>query len=321
MSEPMKYVRCGRSGLQLPAVSLGLWHNFGDDFGHDLKVKLCRTAFDLGITHFDLANNYGPPPGSAEIAFGKILRGDFAKHRDEMIISSKAGYLMWPGPYGEWGTRKYLLASLDQSLKRLGLDYVDIFYSHRFDPNTPLDETMGALDQAVRSGRALYAGISNYNAEQTRAASKILKALGTPCLIHQPKFSLLEQNHITSGALQACVDEGIGCIAFSALAQGVLTGKYLKGIPSGSRATQGKSLDPNAISDDMIARLNELNAIAVKRDQTLAQMSIAWLLQNKGMTTALIGASKPEQIVDCVGAVKNLSFAASELAEIGKILA
>jgi L-glyceraldehyde 3-phosphate reductase len=321
MSEPMKYIRCGRSGLQLPAVSLGLWHNFGDDFGHDIKVALCRTAFDLGITHFDLANNYGPPPGSAEIAFGKILREDFSAHRDEMIISSKAGYLMWPGPYGEWGTRKYLLASLDQSLKRLGLDYVDIFYSHRFDPNTPLDETMGALDQAVRSGRALYAGISNYNAEQTREASNILKALGTPCLIHQPKFSLLEQTHITSGALQACVDEGIGCIAFSALAQGMLTGKYLKGIPGGSRATQGKSLDPNAISDDMIARLNRLNAIAVKRGQTLAQMSIAWLLQNKGMTTALIGASKPEQIVDCAGAVTNLDFAPGELAEISRVLA
>jgi L-glyceraldehyde 3-phosphate reductase len=317
----MKYNRSGRSGLQLPAISFGLWHNFGDDFGHDTKVALCRTAFDLGITHFDLANNYGPPPGSAEIAFGKILRDDFAGHRDEMIISSKAGYLMWPGPYGEWGTRKYLLASLDQSLKRLGLDYVDIFYSHRFDPNTPLDETMGALDQAVRSGRALYAGISNYNAEQTREASRILKSLGTPCLIHQPKFSLLEQTHLKSGTLQACIDEGIGCIAFSALAQGMLTGKYLKGIPSGSRATQGKSLDPNAISQDMIGRLNTLNSIAQRRDQTLAQMSIAWLLQNKGMTTALIGASKPEQIVDCVGAIKNLEFAAGELAEIAKILA
>ena len=320
MSAAMKYNRCGRSGLQLPAVALGLWHNFGDDFGHDIKAALCRTAFDLGITHFDLANNYGPPPGSAEIAFGKILQEDFARHRDELIISSKAGYLMWPGPYGEWGTRKYLLASLDQSLQRLGLDYVDIFYSHRFDPNTPLEETMGALDHAVRSGRALYAGISNYGAAQTRDASRILKALGTPCLIHQPKFSLLEQTHVTSGALQACVDEGIGCIAFSALAQGMLTGKYLKGIPGGSRATQGKSLDPNAISEGMIARLNRLNAIAVKRGQSLAQMSIAWLLQNKGMTTALIGASKPEQIVDCAGAVGNLDFAASELAEISGVL-
>jgi L-glyceraldehyde 3-phosphate reductase len=316
----MKYNRCGRSGLQLPAVSFGLWHNFGDDFGYDAKVALCRTAFDLGIIHFDLANNYGPPPGSAEIAFGKILREDFAGHRDEMIISSKAGYLMWPGPYGEWGTRKYLLASLDQSLKRLGLDYVDIFYSHRFDPNTPLDETMGALDHAVRSGKALYVGISNYNAEQTREASRILKALGTPCLIHQPKFSLLEQTHITSGALQACVDEGIGCIAFSALAQGMLTGKYLKGVPSGSRATQGKSLDPDAINAAVIARLNGLNAIAQRRDQTLAQMAIAWLLSNKGLTTALIGASKPEQIEDCVGAVKNLDFSAGELKEISVLV-
>lgn len=317
----MVYNRCGKSGLLLPAVSLGLWHNFGGDFGHDLKVQLCRTAFDLGITHFDLANNYGPPPGSAETAFGKILREDFKGHRDEMVISSKAGYLMWPGPYGEWGSRKYLLASLDQSLKRLGLDYVDIFYSHRFDPDTPLEETMGALDHAVRSGRALYAGISNYGAEQTHQAAKILRALGTPCLIHQPKFSLLEQSFLTTGTLQACVEEGMGSIAFSALAQGMLTGKYLKGIPGGSRATQGKSLDPHAISADMIARLNKLNGVADRRGQTLAQMSIAWILQNKGLTTALIGASKPAQIVDCAGAVKNLGFAADELTEIAKILA
>ena len=316
----MTYNRCGRSGLLLPAVSLGLWHNFGDDFGHDSKRELCRTAFDLGITHFDLANNYGPPPGSAETAFGKILKQDFAAHRDEMIISSKAGFLMWPGPYGEWGSRKNLLASLDQSLKRLDLDYVDIFYSHRFDPDTPLEETMGALDQAVRSGRALYAGISNYNAAATREAARILRALGTPCLIHQPKFSLLDQTHITSGTLEACRDEGIGCIAFSALAQGMLTNKYLKGIPGGSRATQGKSLDPSAISEGMIAKLNKLNAVAMKRSQTLAQMAIAWLLQNKGVTTALIGASKPEQIKDCVGAVKNLSFSAKELAQIDQIL-
>ena len=311
----MIYNRCGRSGLLLPAVSLGLWHNFGDDYGHETKRELCRTAFDLGITHFDLANNYGPPPGSAEVAFGKILKEDFAAHRDEMIISSKAGYFMWPGPYGEWGSRKYMVASLDQSLKRLGLDYVDIFYSHRFDPNTPLEETMGALDQAVRSGRALYAGISNYNAMATRAAAKILRTLGTPCLIHQPKFSLLDQTHITSGALEACRDEGIGCIAFSALSQGMLTNKYLKGIPSGSRATQGKSLDPAAIGEAMITRLNKLNAVALKRNQTLAQMSIAWLLQNKGVTTALIGASKPEQIKDCVGALKNLSFTSGIILE------
>ena len=321
MTRLMKYNRCGRSGLLLPAVTLGLWHNFGDDCHHDTKRALCRTAFDLGITHFDLANNYGPPAGSAETAFGKILAEDFADHRDEMIISSKAGYHMWDGPYGEWGSRKYMLASLDQSLKRLGLDYVDIFYSHRFDPDTPLEETMGALDHAVRSGRALYVGISNYGAEATRDAARILRAMGTPSLIHQPKFSLLDQTHITSGTLQACLDEGIGCIAFSALAQGMLTNKYLRGIPSGSRATQGKSLSPEAISEGMIGRLNALNAIATRRDQTLAQMSIAWLLQNKGVTTALIGASKPEQIVDCVGAVENLSFAADELVEISRVLA
>jgi L-glyceraldehyde 3-phosphate reductase len=321
MTRLMKYNRCGRSGLLLPAVTLGLWHNFGDDYHHDTKRALCRTAFDLGITHFDLANNYGPPAGSAETAFGKILAEDFADHRDEMLISSKAGYHMWDGPYGEWGSRKYLLASLDQSLKRLGLDYVDIFYSHRFDPDTPLEETMCALDHAVRSGRALYVGISNYSAEATRDAARILRAMGTPCLIHQPKFSLLDQTHITNGTLQACVDEGIGCIAFSALAQGLLTNKYLQSIPSGSRATQGKSLNPGAISENMIGRLNALNAIATRRDQTLAQMSIAWLLQNKGVTSALIGASKPEQIVDCVGALKNQSFAADELAEISRLLA
>lgn len=316
----MKYNRCGRSGVLLPAVSLGFWHNFGDDFEHGTKRKLCRTAFDLGITHFDLANNYGPPYGSAELAFGKILRKDFASHRDEMIISSKAGYYMWPGPYGEWGSRKYLLASLDQSLKRLGLDYVDIFYSHRFDPNTPLEETMGALDHAVRSGRALYAGISNYDATATREAARILRGLGTPCLIHQPRFSLLDQTPITSGVLKTCDDEGIGCIAFSALGQGMLTGKYLKGIPKGSRATQGKSLNPDSISEDMIRRLNKLNDVALKRSQSLAQMAIAWLLQNKGLTSALIGAGKPEQITDCVGALKNLSFSTAEHTEIAQIL-
>jgi L-glyceraldehyde 3-phosphate reductase len=318
--DTMRYNRCGNSGLNLPAISLGLWHNFGGVDALETQRLLLYRAFDLGITHFDLANNYGPPPGSAEENFGRILP-DFNGYRDELIISTKAGYKMYDGPYGEWGSRKYLLASLDQSLKRLGLDYVDIFYSHRFDPGTPLEETMGALDHAVRSGRALYAGISNYNAAQTREASRILKALGTPCLIHQPKFSLLEQTHITSGALQACVDEGIGCIAFSALAQGLLTGKYLKGIAVGSRATQGKSLDPNGISDDMIARLNRLNGVAVRRGQTLAQMAIAWLLQNKGMTTALIGASRPEQIVDCAGAINNPDFQAGELAEIAQILA
>ncbi len=312
----MKYNHSGRSGLQLPAISLGLWHNFGDDTPHDAKRALCRTAFDLGITHFDLANNYGPPPGSAEAAFGHILKEDFASHRDEMVISSKAGYHMWDGPYGEWGSRKYMLASLDQSLKRLGLDYVDIFYSHRFDPGTPLEETMGALDHAVRSGRAIYVGISNYDAKSTREAANILRALGTPCIIHQPKFSLMDQNHISSGALQACIDEGIGTIAFSALAQGLLTGKYLGGIPQGSRATQGKSLNPDAINDKTLAKLNQLNAIAARRGQTLAQMAIAWLLGNKGVTSALIGASRPEQIADCVGALARLNFEATELAEI-----
>jgi L-glyceraldehyde 3-phosphate reductase len=312
----MKYNRCGRSGLKLPAVSLGLWHNFGEDTPDQTKRELCRTAFDLGVTHFDLANNYGPPPGSAETAFGKILREDFASHRDEMIISSKAGYLMWPGPYGEWGSRKYMLASLDQSLQRLGLDYVDIFYSHRFDPDTPLEETMGALDHAVRNGRAIYVGISNYDAKSTREAAKILRALGTPCVIHQPKFSLMDQSHISSGTLQACVDEGIGTIAFSALAQGLLTGKYLSGIPQGSRATQGKSLNPDAINDKTLAKLNQLNAIAARRGQSLAQMAIAWLLSNRGVTSALIGASKPEQITDCVGALANPNFETTELAEI-----
>jgi L-glyceraldehyde 3-phosphate reductase len=320
MSGSMKYNRCRKSGLLLPAVSLGLWHNFGDEAEHGSKLALCRTAFDLGITHFDLANNYGPPPGSAEVAFGKILREDFAAHRDEMIISSKAGYYMWPGPYGEWGSRKYLLASLDQSLKRLGLDYVDIFYSHRFDPNTPLEETMGALDQAVRSGRALYAGISNYDAASTREAARILRALGTPCLINQPKISLLDQTPISTGVLKACDDEGIGCIAFSALAQGLLTSKYLKGIPEGRRATKSHFLNPDTINKDLVAQLTRLNGLAQEREQTLAQMAIAWLLQNKGVTSALIGASKPEQIKDCVGALKNLSFSKEELAEISRIL-
>jgi len=316
----MKYNRCGRSGVLLPAVSLGLWHNFGNDFEHSTKRALCRTAFDLGITHFDLANNYGPPPGSAEIAFGRILREDFAVHRDELIISSKAGYRMWPGPYGEWGSRKYLLASLDQSLKRLGLDYVDIFYSHRFDPNTPLEETMGALDHAVRSGRALYVGISNYDAASTREAARILRDMGTPCLIHQPRISLLDQIPIATGVVKACNEEGIGCIAFSALAQGMLTNKYLGGIPEGSRATQRKSLNPDALSEKAIEKLNRLNGVAVKRGQSLAQMAIAWLLHNKCITSALIGASKPEQIKDCVGALKNLDFSLGELKEISQIL-
>jgi L-glyceraldehyde 3-phosphate reductase len=301
----------------LPAISLGLWHNFGNDADHDLKRRLCRTAFDHGITHFDLANNYGPPPGAAETAFGKILKKDFAGRRDEMVISTKAGYHMWPGPYGEWGSRKYMLASLDQSLKRMGVPYVDIFYSHRFDPNTPLEETMGALDWAVRSGRALYAGISSYDAPMTRKAAKILREMGTPCLIHQPKISLLDQAAITTGVVGACVDEGIGCIAFSALAQGLLTDKYLKNIPKSSRAAQGKSLDKDVITPALRARLVKLDRLAKARGMSLAQLALAWLLANRGITSALIGASRPEQIVDCCKTVDAAPFSPAELEEIG----
>ncbi|MGI1663750.1 L-glyceraldehyde 3-phosphate reductase [Palleronia sp. KMU-117] len=312
----MIYRRCGRSGVQLPAISLGLWHNFGGDTPHDTKRALCRTAFDAGITHFDLANNYGPPPGSAEEAFGEILRTDFRGYRDELIISSKAGYLMWDGPYGEWGSRKYLIASCDQSLKRMGLDYVDIFYSHRFDPDTPLEETMGALDHIVRSGRALYAGISSYNSARTREAVAILKDLGTPCLIHQPAYNMLNRWVERDGLKETLAELGVGSIAFTPLAQGMLTGKYLGGIPEGSRATQGKSLDPGMLSDRALANLRALNAVAERRGQTLAQMAIAWVLRDGGITTALIGASKPSQITDCVGAIGNLDFTAEELAEI-----
>jgi L-glyceraldehyde 3-phosphate reductase len=312
----MIYRKCGRSGLKLPAISLGLWHNFGGDTPHDIKREMCRTAFDLGITHFDLANNYGPPPGSAEEAFGEILRTDFAGHRDELIISSKAGYDMWPGPYGEWGSRKYLIASCDQSLDRMGLDYVDIFYSHRFDPDTPLEETMGALDQIVRSGRALYAGISSYNSRRTREAVAILNDLGTPCLIHQPSYNMLNR-WVEADGLKDTLDElGIGSIAFTPLAQGMLTNKYLKGIPEGSRAAQDKSLDPDMLSDRALTKIRALNDIAQARGQTLAQMAIAWVLRDGGITTALIGASKPSQITDCAGAIGNLEFTAEELRAI-----
>ncbi len=314
--EKMVYRRCGRSGLKLPAISLGLWHNFGHDTPHETKQAICRTAFDNGITHFDLANNYGPPPGSAEHAFGSILAEDFSGHRDELIISSKAGYLMWPGPYGEWGSRKYLIASCDQSLKRMGLDYVDIFYSHRFDPNTPHEETMGALDHIVRSGRALYAGISSYNSARTREAAAILKDLGTPCLIHQPSYNMLNRWVETDGLKDTLSELGIGSIAFTPLAQGMLTGKYLNGIPDDSRAAQGKSLAPDMISDRAITNLNALNDIAKARGQTLAQMAIAWVLRDGGITSALIGASKPSQVTDCVGAVSNLDFTAAELQAI-----
>lgn len=311
--EKMVYRRCGASGVKLPAVSLGLWHNFGHDTPHEIKRAICRTAFDHGITHFDLANNYGPPPGSAEHAFGSILAEDFAGYRDELIISSKAGYGMWPGPYGEWGSRKYLVASCDQSLKRMGLDYVDIFYSHRFDPDTPLEETMGALDYIVRSGRALYAGISSYNSERTREAVAILKDLGTPCLIHQPSYNMLNRWVERDGLKQTLIELGIGSIAFTPLAQGMLTKKYLGGIPDDSRAAQDKSLFPSMLTDRAIANIRKLNELAESRGQTLAQMAIAWVLRDGGITTALIGASKPSQVVDCAGAIGNLEFTADEL--------
>lgn len=316
--DKMKYNRVGKSGLKLPAISLGLWHNFGGDTPHELKRELCRTAFDLGITHFDLANNYGPPAGTAETAFGEILKQDFHGLRDEMVISSKAGYHMWNGPYGEWGSRKYLLSSLDQSLKRIGVDYVDIFYSHRYDPETPLEETMGALDHAVRSGKALYAGISSYNSKRTKQAAKILRELGTPCIIHQPSYSMINRWVEEDNLLDTLDDEGMGSIAFTPLAQGMLTNKYLKGIPEGSRASQNKSLDPNMLSEQTIEGLRALNAIAEKRGQTLAQMAIAWVLRGGRVTSALIGASKSQQIIDCVAALDNQDFTKAELAEIDK---
>lgn len=314
--DSMVYRRCGQSGLKLPAISLGLWHNFGGDTPHELKRSICQTAFDAGITHFDLANNYGPPPGSAETAFGEILRTDFAGYRDELIISSKAGYNMWDGPYGEWGSRKYLISSCDQSLKRMGLDYVDIFYSHRFDPETPLEETMGALEAIWRQGKALYIGISSYNSQRTREAVEILKGLGVPCLIHQPSYNMLNRWVETDGLLDTLEDLGVGSIAFTPLAQGMLTKKYLNGVPEGSRATQGKSLNPNFLSDDAISRIQGLNAIAERRGQTLAQMALAWVLCGGRVTTALIGASKPEQVIDCAGAAANLEFSEAELSEV-----
>ncbi|MEZ5790621.1 MAG: L-glyceraldehyde 3-phosphate reductase [Nitratireductor sp.] len=316
--QSMPYRRCGNSGLQLPAISLGLWHNFGGDTPHDTKRAICQTAFDHGITHFDLANNYGPPPGSAEEAFGEILRTDFRSHRDELIISSKAGYRMWDGPYGEWGSRKYLMASCDQSLKRMGLDYVDIFYSHRFDLDTPLEETMGALDAIVRQGKALYVGISSYNSARTREAAAILKQLGTPCVIHQPSYNMINRWVERDGLKETLKELGIGSIAFTPLAQGMLTNKYLGGTPAGSRATQGKSLNPGMLSERALVHIGKLNEIAASRGQTLAQMAIAWVLRDNGITTALIGASRPEQVTDCVGAVDNLDFTAAELAEIDR---
>ncbi len=316
--EKMTYRRCGASGVQLPAISLGLWHNFGGDSNHENKRAMCRTAFDLGITHFDLANNYGPPPGSAEEAFGEILKTDFAGYRDELIISSKAGYRMWDGPYGEWGSRKYLMSSCDASLKRMGLDYVDIFYSHRFDPETPLEETMGALADIVNSGKALYAGISSYNTEKTREAVAILDDMGVPMLIHQPSYNMFNRWVETDGLKDALADLGMGSIAFTPLAQGMLTKKYLNGIPADSRAAQGKSLSQSLITEEALNSIRALNDIAAARDQTLAQMAIAWVLRDGGITTALIGASKPSQIEDCAGAVGNLDFTADELAQIDK---
>lgn len=319
--DAMTYNRCGRSGLKLSALSLGLWHNFGGDTARETGRALCQTAFDLGITHFDLANNYGPPPGSAEEAFGDILRNDFHGLRDELVISTKAGYRMWPGPYGEWGSRKYLLSSLDQSLTRMGIDYVDIFYSHRVDPETPLEETMGALDSAVRQGKALYVGISSYNSARTREAARILKELGTPCIIHQPSYSMINRWVEDDGLLDTLDDEGIGSIAFTPLAQGMLTSKYLKGVPEGSRLTAGKSLKPDMISDEKVERLRGLAAIAETRGQTLAQMAIAWVLRGGRVTSALIGASRPDQIVDCVGSLEKLEFSSDELAEIDRLSA
>jgi L-glyceraldehyde 3-phosphate reductase len=316
----MQYNRSGRSGLKLPAVSLGLWHNFGGVDTLENSRAMIRRAFDLGITHMDLANNYGPPPGSAEETFGKIMAQDLKPYRDELIISSKAGYDMWPGPYGEWGSRKYLVASLDQSLKRMGLEYVDIFYSHRFDPETPLEETMGALDFIVRSGRALYAGISSYNAEQTCAAAKIMKSFGTPVLIHQPVYSMFNR-WIEDGLTDVLEDEGIGCIVFSPLAQGLLTNKYLKGIPVDSRAGKPHGfLRPEHITDEAVEQVRRLNEIAAQRGQTLAQMAIAWVLRLPAVTSALVGTSRPEQVDDCVNALNNLDFSTDELDAIEAIL-
>ena len=315
----MTYRKCGNSGLKLPAISLGLWHNFGEDFPLQTKREICRTAFDNGITHFDLANNYGPPAGSAELAFGEILKTDFSGYRDELIISSKAGYDMWPGPYGEWGSRKYLIASCDQSLTRMGLEYVDIFYSHRFDPETPLEETMGALDHIVRSGKALYVGISSYNSQRTKEAVAILKDLGTPCLIHQPSYNMLNRWVEDDGLLDTLDELGVGSIAFTPLAQGLLTNKYLDGVPEASRANQGKSLDKQKITPALTSDLKELNDIALKRGQTLAQMALAWVLRGGRVTTALIGASSSKQVLDCAGAIKNMTFTAEELSEIDRL--
>jgi L-glyceraldehyde 3-phosphate reductase len=315
--DSMQYRRCGRSGLQLPAISLGLWHNFGGDRPYETSRAIVRRAFDRGVTHIDLANNYGPPYGSAEETFGRVLRDDLRPYRDELVISTKAGYDMWPGPYGEWGSRKYVLASLDQSLRRMGLEYVDIFYSHRFDPETPLEETMGALDSAVRQGKALYAGISSYSPEKTVEAFEILNALGTPLLIHQPSYSLLNR-WIEDGLLDTLGELGVGCIGFSPLAQGMLTDKYLGGIPEGSRAARNTSLSPDLLTQQTLAKVGALNDIARGRGQSLAQMALAWTLRDTRMTSTLIGASSVEQLEDSLGALERLDFSDDELAEIDR---
>lgn len=315
----MVYRRCGKSGIKLSAVSLGLWHNFGGVDVFENGRRIIHTAFDRGITHFDLANNYGPPPGSAEENFGRILKRDFSTHRDEIIISSKAGYTMWEGPYGDWGSKKYLMSSLDQSLKRMDLDYVDIFYHHRPDPETPLEETMGALDLIVRQGKALYVGISNYPAEKAKQAIAILRKLGTPCLIHQPRYSMFER-WVEDGLLNALEEEGVGCIPFSPLAQGLLTNKYLHGIPDDSRAKRGVFLKPGDITAEKVAQINQLNQLARQRGQSLAQMALAWILKDPRITSVLIGASKPEQVTDSLLCLNNSSFAEDELKAIENIL-
>ena len=318
--ETMKYNNCGKSGLKLPAISLGLWHNFSGTNNFETSRELILAAFDLGITHFDLANNYGPPPGSAEETFGKILSKDLKPYRDELIISSKAGYSMWPGPYGDFGSRKYLIASIDQSLKRMGLDYVDIFYHHRPDPNTPLEETMGALDQIVRQGKALYIGISNYQAEDAKKAVAILKSLGTPFIIHQPKYNMFNR-WIEDGLLQVAEEEGFGIMAFMPLAQGLLTGKYLKGIPEDSRAAGPSVFFKNTdITDEKLGQIKKLNALAITRGQSLAQMAIAWTLRDTRVTSVLIGASRVSQLEENVAAINNLEFSKEELASIESIL-
>ncbi|ELY2737138.1 L-glyceraldehyde 3-phosphate reductase [Cronobacter dublinensis] len=317
----MEYRRCGRSGLKLPAISLGLWHNFGDATRVDTSRQLLRRAFDLGITHFDLANNYGPPPGSAESHFGRILKEDFVAYRDELIISTKAGYTMWDGPYGDWGSRKYLISSLDQSLRRMGLEYVDIFYHHRPDPETPLEETMRALDHIVRQGKALYVGISNYPADRAREAIDLLAELGTPCVIHQPKYSMFER-WVEDGLLDLLQEKGVGSIAFSPLAGGQLTDRYLNGIPADSRAASGsRFLNPDQITDAKLEKVRQLNAIAAQRGQKLSQMALAWVLRDEKVTSVLIGASKTSQIDDAVGMLAKRDFSAQERAAIEAILA